>query len=138
MANVVQFRRSTAVLTLLAASIGGGLIAALAVATHANAPVAVTARADTSASAQRLNTLSNSFADMIEKASPAVVKISSTRVIKASEQQGGGNNPMMSDPFFRQFFGGQGTICGLAIAAKVDWVQASSSRMTDIFSRTIT
>jgi serine protease Do len=108
MANVVQFRRSTAVLTLLAASIGGGLIAALAVATHSNAPVAVTARADTSASAQRLNTLSNSFADMIEKASPAVVKISSTRVIKASEQQGGGNNPMMSDPFFRQFFGGQG------------------------------
>src|SRR3954451_5046250 len=108
MANVVQFRRSTAVLTLLAASIGGGMVAALAVATHSNAPVAVTARADTSASAQRLNTLSNSFADMIEKASPAVVKISSTRVIKASEQQGGGNNPMMSDPFFRQFFGGQG------------------------------
>jgi len=108
MANVVQFRRSTAVLTLLAASIGGGLIAALSVATHGNAPVAVTARADTSASAQRLNTLSNSFADMIEKASPAVVKISSTRVIKASEQQGNGNNPMMSDPFFRQFFGGQG------------------------------
>src|SRR3982751_757967 len=108
MANVVQFRRSTAILTLLAASVGGGLIAALAVATHTNAPVAVTARADTSASAQRLNTLSNSFADMIEKASPAVVKISSTRVIKASEQQGNGNNPMMSDPFFRQFFGGQG------------------------------
>src|SRR3954451_7757035 len=107
MANVVQFRRSTAVLTLLAASIGGGLIAALAVATHTNTPVAVTARADTSASAQRLNTLSNSFADMIEKASPAVVKISSTRVIKASEQDGK-NNPMMSDPFFRQFFGGQG------------------------------
>src|SRR5881227_460959 len=105
MANVVQFRRSTAVLTLLAASIGGGLIAALAVATHNNAPVAVTARADTSASAQRINTLSNSFADMIEKASPAVVKISSTRVIKASEQDGK-NNPMMSDPFFRQFFGG--------------------------------
>jgi len=110
MAKEVQFRRSTAVLTLLAASIGGGLIAALAVATHANAPVAVTARADTSASAQRINTLSNSFADMIEKASPAVVKISSTRVIKASEQQGGGNNPMMSDPFFRQFFGGQGNM----------------------------
>jgi len=108
MAKEVQFRRSTAVLTLLAASIGGGLVAALAVATHANAPVAVTARADTSASAQRINTLSNSFADMIEKASPAVVKISSTRVIKASEQQGGGNNPMLSDPFFRQFFGGQG------------------------------
>jgi Do/DeqQ family serine protease len=50
--------------------------------------------------------LSNSFADVIEKASPAVVEISMTRVIKASEQQT--NNPFMSDPFFRQFFGGQG------------------------------
>ena len=106
MANVVQFRRSTAVLTLVAASIGGGLIAAFAVATHANAPLAVTARADTSPATQKISSLSNSFADMIEKASPAVVKISSSRIVKASEQQG--NNPMMQDPFFQRFFGGQG------------------------------
>jgi len=103
---VVQFRRSTAILTLIAASIGGGLIAAFAVATRTNAPVAVTARADTNNSVQRVNQLSNSFADIIEKASPAVVKISMTRIIKASEQQG--NNPFLSDPFFRQFFGGPG------------------------------
>ena len=107
MANVVQFRRSTAILTLVAASIGGGLIAAFAVATHSNAPLAVTARADTSPATQKISSLSNSFADMIEKASPAVVKISSTRIVKASEQQQG-NNPMMSDPFFQRFFGGQG------------------------------
>src|SRR3954468_13158988 len=107
MANVVQFRRSTAVLTLVAASIGGGVIAAFAVATRNNAPVAVTARADTSQSAQRISQLSNSFADIIEKASPAVVKISSTRIIKASEQKRG-SNPFASDPFFGQFFGGQG------------------------------
>jgi len=70
MSNVIQFRRSTAVLTLLAASIGGGLIAALAVATHNKAPVYVTARAaDTNT--QRVTQLSNSFADIIEKASPA-------------------------------------------------------------------
>ncbi len=106
MSNVVQFRRSTAVLTLVAASIGGGLIAALAVATRGNAPVAVVARADTNT--QRVSQLSNSFADIIEKASPAVVKVSSTRIIKASDQQGQGNNPLMSDPFFRQFFGGPG------------------------------
>ena len=106
MANVVQFRRSTAILTLVAASIGGGLIAALSVASRSHEPVAVTARADTNPSNQRVNQLSNSFADIIEKASPAVVKISMTRVIKASEQQT--NNPMMSDPFFRQFFGGNG------------------------------
>jgi serine protease Do len=102
MSNVVQFRRSTAILTLLAASIGGGLIAAVAVASRANAPVTTVARADTSN--QRVSQLSNSFADIIEKASPAVVTISTTRVIKASEQQG--NNPFASDPFFRQFFGG--------------------------------
>jgi S1-C subfamily serine protease len=41
---------------------------------------------------------------MIEKASPAVVKISSTRLIKASEQEGNGGNPLMSDPFFQRFF----------------------------------
>ena len=105
MSNVVQFRRSTAVLTLVAASIGGGLIAAFAVS-HNATPVPVTAHADTSPSAQRATQLSNSFADIIEKASPAVVKISSSRVIKASEQQG--NNPFMSDPFFQRFFGGNG------------------------------
>jgi serine protease Do len=104
MANVVQFRRSTAVLTLVAASIGGGLIAAFAVATHEKTPVVSVARADSST--QKISSLSNSFADMIEKASPAVVKISSTRVIKASEQEGNGGNPFMSDPFFQRFFGG--------------------------------
>ena len=104
MSNVVQFRRTTAILTLVAASIGGGLIAAFAVMNHSNAPVAVVARADTNS--QRVSQLSNSFADIIEKASPAVVEISMTRVIKASEQQT--NNPFLSDPFFRQFFGGQG------------------------------
>ncbi len=106
MSNVVQFRRSTAILTLVAASIGGGLIAAFAVSSHSNNPVSVVARADTKESTQRVSQLSNSFADIIEKASPAVVTISSTRVIKASEQQQ--NNPFTADPFFRQFFGGQG------------------------------
>jgi serine protease Do len=106
MANVVQFRRSTAILTLLAASVGGGLIAALAVANHSNSPVTVVARADNST--QKVSELSNSFADIIEKASPAVVSISMTRVIKASDQQQ--NNPFMMDPFFRQFFGGGGAM----------------------------
>src|SRR5689334_13735481 len=103
MSNVVQFRRSTAILTLLAASIGGGLIAAFAVATHSSTPVSVTARADSNTE-QRVSQLSNSFANIIEKASPAVVKVSMTRIIKASGQQQ--NSPFLSDPFFRQFFGG--------------------------------
>jgi Do/DeqQ family serine protease len=111
MSKSIQFRRSTAILTLVAASIGGGLIAAFAVATHANAPVYVTAKAASNPST-KASEISSSFADVIEKASPAVVNISSTRVIKASDQegQGGGQgaNPFMNDPFFRQFFGGQG------------------------------
>jgi serine protease Do len=105
MSNTVQFRRSTAILTLVAASIGGGLIAAFAVANHtSNSPVYVTARADTAT--RQVEGLSSSFADIIEKASPSVVNIQSTRVIKASEQQG--QNPFSADPFFRQFFGGNG------------------------------
>jgi Do/DeqQ family serine protease len=107
MSNSIQFRRSTAILALVAASIGGGLIAAFAVMSHNNTPIAVTARAQTNTtkSSQQVNQLSTSFANVIEKASPAVVEISMTRVVKASEQQQ--NNPFLSDPFFRQFFGGQ-------------------------------
>ncbi len=107
MANVVQFRRSTAILTLVAASVGGGLIAAFAVASHSGRPESVVAHADVKNiqnSTQLTTQISNSFADVIEKASPAVVSIRMTRVIKASDQQS--NNPFMSDPFFRQFFGG--------------------------------
>jgi serine protease Do len=107
MSNVVQFRRTTAILTLVAASIGGGLIAAFAVSSHSASPTPVLAHVDTNPASQHVSQLSNSFADIVEKASPAVVKISSTRVIKASEQQG--NNPFMSDPFFQQFFGGRGS-----------------------------
>ncbi len=106
MANVVQFRRSTAILTLVAASIGGGLIAAFAVASHSGRPESVVAHADVNNvqhSTQLTTQISNSFADVIEKASPAVVSIRMTRVIKASDQQS--NNPFLSDPFFRQFFG---------------------------------
>jgi serine protease Do len=107
MSNVVQFRRSTAILTLLAASLGGGLVAAIAVANHtAKAPISVVASADTNT--QRISQLSNSFADVIEKASPAVVTIRMTRIVKASEQQQ--NNPFFNDPFFQQFFGGRGQV----------------------------
>jgi serine protease Do len=101
MSNTIQFRRTTAILALVAASIGGGLIAAFAVAGRSHEPMYVTALADS-----RVSQLSNSFADTIEKASPAVVNIQSTRVVKASEQEG--DNPLSGDPFFRRFFGGGG------------------------------
>jgi serine protease Do len=102
MSQVVQFRRTTAILTLVAASIGGGLIAAFAVSSKGGTqPLYTTAKA-----AGYTASLPGSFADVIGHATPAVVNISSTRIVKASEQDG--QNPMMSDPFFRQFFGGNG------------------------------
>jgi Do/DeqQ family serine protease len=104
MSNTIQFRRTTAILALVAASIGGGLVAAFAVASRSHDPMYVVAHADS----RPANQLSDSFADIIEKASPSVVNIQSTRVIKASEQQGNGENPFFADPFFRQFFGGRG------------------------------
>lgn len=45
-----------------------------------------------------------SFAPVVKRAMPAVVNISSSKVVK--EQQGAANG-MFDDPFFRQFFGGR-------------------------------
>ncbi len=101
MSNEVHFRRGTAILTLVAASLGGGLIAAFAVSSHTAAPVFVTAKAASGVSSG-VETLPGSFADVISHVTPAVVNISSTRIIKAEQTQ---NSPFMSDPFFRQFFG---------------------------------
>jgi len=45
----------------------------------------------------------NSYGPIVKKIAPSVVNIYSTRFIKQRLYQ----NPMMADPFFRQFFGGQ-------------------------------
>jgi len=45
-----------------------------------------------------------SFAPMVKRAMPAVVNISSSKVVK---EQGSAGNGMFDDPFFRQFFGGR-------------------------------
>lgn len=105
MSNKIQFRRSTAVLALVAASIGGGLVAGIAVLNHAHEPMYATVHAD-SKSGQLSTELSASFADIIDQASPSVVNIQSTRVVKPSEQDGNGENPFAADPFFQRFFGG--------------------------------
>src|SRR5690348_17006802 len=43
------------------------------------------------------------FVDTVKAVMPAVVNISTTRVVKGP--QGGDGSPFMDDPFFRQFFG---------------------------------
>ena len=47
--------------------------------------------------------LGNSYAPIVKKVAPSVVNIYSTRFIKERIMR----NPMMNDPFFRQFFGNQ-------------------------------
>src|ERR1700722_16853013 len=51
-----------------------------------------------------------SFAPVVKRAMPAVVNISSSKVVKeqGEEGQGGqGGQGLFNDPFFRQFFGGR-------------------------------
>jgi serine protease Do len=101
MAREIHFRRSTAILTLLAASLGGGVVAALMVSSRAGAPVSVTAKA-ASAGNYAPSAPSASYADMLEKVTPAVVSVYTTQIIKGDQQQ---MAPFFSDPFFQQFFG---------------------------------
>jgi serine protease Do len=106
MAKEIQFRRSTAILTLLAASLGGGVIAALMVASRAGTPIQGTAAAASLATTASAAAPAASYADMLEKVTPAVVSVYTTQVIKGGDQQMPG---IFSDPFFQQFFGqGQG------------------------------
>ncbi len=96
-----QIRRVSAVWVLFAATLGGGLVAALL--TYAvkqpTPPVAMAAAPSVS---ERVEPLF-SFAPVVKKAMPAVVNVSSSKVIKAQKQMR--DNPMFQDPFFRQFFG---------------------------------
>src|SRR5437868_3965996 len=106
-----EIRRSVAVLALSAALVGGGLVASVVSGHHSsNVPIFVsTAHAATVEPSGQMV----SFAPVVKHTAPAVVNISSTKVIKAStdmptrrgrrgQQQ---QNPFFDDPMFRQFFG---------------------------------
>ena len=109
MSGKLEIRPWMAVVALVIASVGGGLVASV-VARHSSVPVFVsTAQAATVEPTGNLV----SFAPVVKRTAPAVVNISSTKVIKAEmptqrrgrrgqQQQ---QNPLFDDPFFRQFFG---------------------------------
>src|SRR6202158_4534731 len=92
-----HIRTSTVVLIAVIAM----LVGALGVTIHSRSvPVFIdTAHAATVESGPLV-----SFAPVVKRAMPAVVNISSSKVVK--EQSGMGNG-MFDDPFFRQFFGGR-------------------------------
>src|SRR5260370_27785718 len=79
----------------------GMLVGALGVTIH---PRSVPMFIDTAHAATVESGPLVSFAPVVKRAMPAVVNISSSKVVK---EQGGPGNGMFDDPFFRQFFGGR-------------------------------
>jgi serine protease Do len=101
--RIFQIRRSVALVSLAAALvIGGGLAWLIASSGHTvlGAGSPVTLRIAGNAAAGPVN-LNEGFAPMLEPLLPAVVNISTSKVVKSQR----GENPFSNDPFFRQFFG---------------------------------
>lgn len=92
-----HIRTSTVVLIAVIAM----LVGALGVTIHSrNVPMFI----DTAHAASVEQGPLVSFAPVVKRAMPAVVNISSSKVVK---QEGSNGNGMFDDPFFRQFFGGR-------------------------------
>jgi serine protease Do len=62
--------------------------------------------------------LGTSYSPVVKKVAPSVVTISSTRFVKQRLYR----NPMMADPFFRQFFGDQSPDNGREVTSRDNWL----------------
>lgn len=100
-------RRSVAALALVAVLVIGGLAGAWVVTatgkTVFGAPRFTFASPRPGEHAISLGTFTNGFASVVRPALPAVVNISSSKIVKNV----GSQSPFLNDPFFRQFFGDQ-------------------------------
>src|SRR5260370_28747416 len=97
--NSFHIRRSTAVLVLIIAMLVGGLVASLSM----NHAVPAFVSADAHAASYEAGSLTT-FAPVVKRVMPAVVNISSKKVVK---NQMSGPEGMFDDPIFRRFFGGR-------------------------------
>ncbi len=102
MNRIFQIRRSTAILTLIIAALVGGLVTSMSM-NHPAAPVLGTNAHAATYEPGPLVT----FAPTVKRAMPAVVNISSSKVVRNSQRGMGGGGNLFDDPFFRQFFGGR-------------------------------
>jgi len=105
--RVLKIRRWVATVVVLAALAGGALLSQgtrnwtdHTVFGAPRAPIAITQNA----LPVSLGNFANGFSAVLKPALPAVVNISSSRVVKGGRNQ---MSPMFNDPFFRQFFGDQ-------------------------------
>src|ERR1700723_2001280 len=104
--DTIQIRRWAATVIVLAALIGGGLLASslknwTGHAVVGAAPVTVPMAKE--ALPISLGSFTNGFSSVLKPALPAVVNIHTSKVVKQKQ----GMNPFGNDPFFRQFFGDQ-------------------------------
>ena len=90
-----HIRKSTAVMLLVIAVLVGAL--AVTLSTHRVAGI------ETARAAALEQTSMASFSPVVKRSMPAVVNISSSKVVKQQQMPRG----MFDDPFFRQFFGGR-------------------------------
>src|SRR5580658_2395651 len=90
--------KSTAALFAVIALLAGALVVTI------SNPNRIPVFADTSRAAET-GTITT-FAPIVKRAMPAVVNISSSKVVKDQPGEGGGQG-LFNDPFFRQFFGGR-------------------------------
>src|SRR5580765_6024907 len=101
--NFFQIRRSVALVSLAAAlTIGGALAWAISSSgrTVLGASSPITLRVAGNAPAGPVN-FNEGFSAVVEPLLPAVVNISTSKVVKSQRSQ----SPFGDDPFFRQFFG---------------------------------
>ncbi len=89
--------KSTAALFAVIALLAGALVVTI------SSPTRVPVFADTSRGAETGSI--TTFAPLVKRVMPAVVNISSSKVVK--DQPGEGGQGLFNDPFFRQFFGGR-------------------------------
>src|ERR1700740_202384 len=88
--------KSTAALVAVIALLAGALVVTL------SKPNRIPVFADTSRAAE--TGAITTFAPVVKRAMPAVVNISSSKVVKDQGEEGG---DLFNNPMFRQFFGGR-------------------------------
>src|SRR5580658_7108414 len=102
--EVVGFRRRSPIAmclgVLVGLLLGAGMMTwgARRMTGEAKAPIYSVA----SATPVDMKNFAGGFASVVKPALPAVVNISTSKMVK---QPRGGGNPMFNDPFFQQFFG---------------------------------
>lgn len=99
--KTVQVSKRVAVVWLLA-TLCSGLLAGAYVTGVLRPPAAPLFQVTAGKPAVNAGALAEGFRPVVKDALPAVVNISTTRLVRASE---GGLTPFFQDPFFREFFG---------------------------------